>query len=375
MALKMTGASLFITLLVVLAMIRGCHAAPPWTPDDFDWAALRDDAGPRETWRALYINLTANPLPHTADIMQFGELGTLGEDNVLFLPFTLGFAWQAFQVAVGIGSAITAIQGCTTTDGSVWATVSCGLGLAGTIIGIGAAYQAAKGAGIIGWRTAAQNTWSSSGLENIALNVFDKRSQDMVQPAHEHFMVAALRGAGLGEPEFLGYDDKAHRLSRRDEEHLHPRAPMYRIQHPRHGLIDIVSRDHINATRITATYANDLVKRQAFDQEGLSSYLIGGPLLSGLTVDPSNPVFNAAAGYPDIDQWISCMSGLQTNIATWKDESVMSVQLYDTAAEATFGFASLAIFPDDSADPALDAFQPSGMPLPVPTCGPAVPTG
>ncbi len=149
-------------------------------PDDFGCAALRADTGPLETWRALYINLTANPLP------QFGEFGTLGEDNLLFLPFTLGFAWQAFQVAVGIASAITAIQECTTTDGSTWATVSCGLGLAGTIIGIGTAYQAASNAGIIGWRTAAQNAWSTSGLENIALDVFSKRSQDMMQSAHEH---------------------------------------------------------------------------------------------------------------------------------------------------------------------------------------------
>ncbi len=69
------------------------------------------------------------------------------------------------------------------------------------------------------------------------------------------------------------------------------------------------------------------------------------------------------------------MSGLQTNIATWEDESVMSVHFYDTAAEETFGFASLGMSPDDSADLAREGLQPSGMPLPTPICGPAPPTG
>lgn len=44
-----------------------------------------------------------------------GKAGVLGQHNVLFVPFAIGFAWQLLNVAVGIGSVATAIQGCVAT--------------------------------------------------------------------------------------------------------------------------------------------------------------------------------------------------------------------------------------------------------------------
>jgi len=116
MAIKMTASSLFLGLLVSLALIRGCHAAEPWTPDDFDWASLK--VAPSDQWHGLYLNLTNTPQPMTAEhavLFKTGVEGTIGEDRVLFIVFSVGLVWQAINVAIGIASLATAIQGCVTS--------------------------------------------------------------------------------------------------------------------------------------------------------------------------------------------------------------------------------------------------------------------
>lgn len=175
-------------------------------------------------------------------------------------------------------------------------------------------------------------------------------------------MITTVLRASFGEPEFLGYVPEGHKLSRRDDQHLHPAAPIYRIKHPRHGLIDIASREHVNSTRFTISYANHgLKRRQSFQHERLSDHLMEVRFDdTAANADPANPQFDAAGGFQQIDDSINCRAQ-----GTWQPGSVLSAQFYDTAAGATFGFASLGIFENSDTDSQLQAFQPSGMPLAV----------
>lgn len=168
----------------------------------------------------------------------------------------------------------------------------------------------------------------------------------------------------FGAPEFLGYASLGHRLTLRDEDHLHPRAPIFRIDHPKHGFMDIATRQHKNYTRITATYAHGLGKRQSFQHERLSDHLFEGRFDEAATeADPANPSFDAAGGYQQIEDGIQCYAG-----DTWQAGDVLSIQMYDTTANATFAFGSIGIFEDSGVDSALADFTPTGLPLPVPTC-------
>ncbi|KAI1197746.1 hypothetical protein F5X97DRAFT_324171 [Nemania serpens] len=361
-AMKMTGSALLLGLIIVLALARTCKAEEPWTPDDFDWSLFK--VAPKDQWNGLYINLTENPLPgnyNLSDLPELGRPGILAGHDVLFFSFTVGFAWQALQVVVNTGSAVTAIQGCVTSDGSGWSIASCVFGLAGTLLSIGSGYQAAKSAG---WFARAKNTWSGSGLETIELDVFSKRSQDIHQEIHE-FLVREVLDRSFGTPEFLGYVSDGHRLSRRDDEHLHPRAPIFRIRHSRHGLMDIASRQHVNSTRFTISYANHgLAKRQSFQHERLSDHLFEGRFDEEADeADPRHASFDPAGGYQEIEDSIQCFAK-----GEWQPGNVLSAQMYDTSAKSTFGFASMGIFENHDADSSLQEFTPTGQPLPQPSC-------
>lgn len=359
MALKMTGSALFLGLIVVLALVNTCKAAEPWMPDDFDWTTVH--IAPKDQWNGLYINLTENPLPANAELMQMGKQDVFDGHEVLFIAFHLGLAWQALNVVVGIGSTATAIQGCVTNDGSAGAVAGCVFGIAGTLLSIGSGFQAAKD---LGWFARAVNGWDNSGLESIALDVFSKRSQDIHQELHE-LLAREVLGRSFGEPEFIGYVSDGHRLSRRDDEHLHARAPIFRIKHPRHGLMDIATRQHVNATRITVSFANSgLTERQSFQHEHLSDHLFEGRFdEAAREADPDNPSFDAAGGYQQVEDAIKCHAK-----GEWKPGQVLSAQMYDDNAHATFGFASIGIFENNDADSTLQSFTPRGMPLPQPSC-------
>jgi len=182
-----------------------------------------------------------------------------------------------------------------------------------------------------------------------------------MQDLHEKIVADVLRRS-FGEPEFLGYVSKSHRLAGRDNEHTHPVAPIYRINHPRHGKIDIASRDHVNGTRLTLSYANHgLAKRQSFQHERLSDHLLEARFDAGASqADPANPSFDPAGGYQQIENEVACFVA-----GNWQPGQVLSAQFYDNDAEATFGFASLGIFENNDADSTLQGFLPMGMPLPV----------
>ena len=178
---------------------------------------------------------------------------------------------------------------------------------------------------------------------------------------HEHFMAKVLQDT-FGEVEFLGYVSPGHKLSLRNDEHLHPEAPIHRVKHFRHGLIDTASREHVNSTSFTISYANSgLRKRQSFQHERLSDHLLEGRFdYSAHTADPANPSYDAAGGYQAVEDAINCYVG-----GDWQGGEVLSAQFYDTDAQATFAFASLGIFENNDADSSLQAFTPTGQPLAV----------
>lgn len=236
-------------------------------------------------------------------MMSLGNAGEIDGHSVLLISFSLGLAWQALDVAVAAGSKVTAVQGCATSDGSAGSIAGCVFGIAGTVLAIGSGYRAAQSAG---WFAKASNAWDNSGLESIALDVFSKLSQDLHQELHEDLLRDILRRA-FGRSEFMGYVPKDHRISRRDDEHFHTRAPIFRISHPKHGQMDIASRDHVNGTRFTVTYANHgLSKRQTFQHERLSDHLFEGRFdESARQADPNDPNFHAAGGYQQIEDTIN----------------------------------------------------------------------
>jgi hypothetical protein len=195
------------------------------------------------------------------------------------------------------------------------------------------------------------------------LDVFSKRSQLETQDIHERLIAEVLRRS-FGDTEFLGYVSEAHRLMGRGNEHRHPAAPIHRIRHPRHGLMDIASREHVNGTRFTITYANSgLAKRQSFQHEKLSTDLMEARFdYEASQADPGHPLFNAAGGYDQLESELTCFGN-----GNWEGGKVISAQFYDTSAQATFGFASVGIFPGADLGGQLMDFTPRGMPLP--TCG------
>ncbi|KAJ7210129.1 hypothetical protein GGX14DRAFT_394926 [Mycena pura] len=122
----MASRALLLGLIVCLSLLPACHASPPWTPEDFDWSSL--PVAPRDQWAGRYLNLTKYPLPNhpkIAALMEVGEPGQIDGTDVLFIPFILGLAWQAFNVAVTVGSVVTAVQGCATNDGSAGSIAGC----------------------------------------------------------------------------------------------------------------------------------------------------------------------------------------------------------------------------------------------------------
>ncbi|KAJ6511536.1 hypothetical protein C8R47DRAFT_1182398 [Mycena vitilis] len=347
MSVKITSSALLLGITFCLSLLSVCYASPPWTPDNFDWSRL--PVAPRDQWAGRYLNLTAHPLPNhptIALLMEVGEPGTIDGHN------------QAINVAVGIGSVATAIQGCATSDGSAGSVAGCVFGLAGTVLSIGSAFKAANAAG---WFAKANNGFGNSGLENIALDVFTKRAQDLHQERHDDLMRRVLGGFSTGPIEFLGYAPEMHRLARRDAGHLHPHAPLFRFTHPKHGLMDIVSREHLNSTRFTISYTTPHGKRQSFQHETLSSDLFEARFDGGAEGADPGADFDAASGYQQVDNTIQCFAA-----GTWQGGQVLSAQMYDNAAETTFAFASMGIFADSSADGTLQGFTPQGLPFPIP---------
>jgi hypothetical protein len=175
------------------------------------------------------------------------------------------------------------------------------------------------------------------------------------------------------EPELLGYVPRGHHLAGRDDEHLHAEAPVFRFLHPRHGLMDVAARRHVNGTQFTLSYAGKTTsgntKRQSFQHERLSNEVFMARFdESAAMADPSNPTFDASGGYQQLEDTISCF--ISQNGNTWPASSVVDMQMYDTSSQSTFGWATMGIVDQDtgSTEGGVEAITPAGMPLPIPTC-------
>ncbi|KAJ4393341.1 hypothetical protein N0V93_002549 [Gnomoniopsis smithogilvyi] len=380
---KLTRSTWLCTAVALLTFTPSVFAViDKWTPAGFNWSA--NDPGHPDTWNGLYHNLSAPSVAVSKEVMVYGQMRTAHDGSTLLaIPFFLGVAWQVFNLALtGIGLAAT-IKGCIQNEGQAANLLFCVNGLVSTVIGVGgiasAAKTLAKNRGYLG---VAANAWDNSGLENIALNVFNRRdvletigARELTnQKAHNHFVHRAL--SQLAEEgssvEFVGYAPANHRLARRGSTE-HPLAPMFRFKHNKYGRMEVTSRDTgDNGIHFTVSYEGHdthfatRAKRDEFYQherlDGSSGIMEGRFDGEASSADPGTIQFDAAGGFAQIESSVDCGVG-----SDWREGNVLSVQMYDQANQATFGFASIGMFPDNSVDSGLEGFQPSGMPLPQ--CG------
>ncbi|KAI1744660.1 hypothetical protein F4680DRAFT_405685 [Xylaria scruposa] len=396
---KMAGLCFSLGLLLLLGSLKTCNAAAiqststtamtvinssKWQPDDFDWDAKRALSGPKGTWKGLYVNLTENKYaasvlttevalyrPITSDLTIFNGTSPRTDIVPVVLAWFAGLSWATITevglTLLTVASTVSAIQGCVTDDGSAWANYNCIVGLVGSVVAIG---QAAK-AGYLG----AKALGLDSGLEAIEPSAPAKRElhPDRFQIVHER-LISHVLNETFGHSEFIGYASADHRLGARDDEHLHPHAPIFRFRHPRHGLMDIAAREHLTGTRFTITYANGLDKRaldhlgrrQSFQHEQLSGEILEARFdEEAAMADPCNPTFDAAGAFDQLEDSIKCFTG-----GNWPNGNILKAQLYDSSCEATMGFVHMAFFKNAAtADDVLKRIQPAGMPLPEPECG------
>lgn len=316
--------------------------------------------------------------------MAYGDVRTAEDGTeLLAIPFFLGVAWQAFSfVLTGVGLAGT-ITGCVQNEGAPANILYCVSGIVSTIVGVGGIASAAKTlAQSRGYLGVAAAAWDQSGLEDIALNVFSRRdvldglgARDLTaQKAHNHFVHTALRS--LAEDgsavEFVGYAPDNHRLARRGlaASAEHPLAPMFRFRHKRYGGMEVTSRDTgaAGGLHLTVSYEGHdthLATKERRDEYYQHERLDGsGGIMEGRfdsdasNADPTTISLDAAGAFDQIESSVECAVGTE-----WQEGNVLSVQMYDQANEATFGFASIGMFADSSTDSNLEDFSPSGMPL------------
>ncbi|RWA04938.1 hypothetical protein EKO27_g10172 [Xylaria grammica] len=377
-------------LLVLLGSLRTCNAASIQSANITAMTeAKRALSGPKGTWKGLYVNLTDNKHAAsvlTTDVALYRADSAITSDLTIFngtdprtdilpvLAWLVGMSWatvvEVGVTGVAVAGTVSAIQGCVTNDGSSWGNFNCIVGIVGSVVGIGQAARAAyAGAKALGWFARSSSTWLDSGLEAIELSAFAKRElhPDRFQIIHER-LISHVLNETFGHSEFIGYASADHRLGARDDEHLHPHAPIFRFKHPRHGLMDIAAREHLTGTRFAISYANGLEKRgldhlgrrQSFQHEQLSGEILEARFdEEAAQSDPCNPMFDAAGAFDQLEDAIGCFTG-----GSWPDGNVPKAQVYDSSCEATMGFAHAAFFENNSTADVLKNLEPSGMPLP-----------
>ncbi|GFF80417.1 hypothetical protein IFM61392_10432 [Aspergillus lentulus] len=108
------------------------------------------------------------------------------------------------------------------------------------------------------------------------------------------------------------------------------------------------------------TYHVTQAKRdELYKHERLNDHLMEGRFDSEASgADADDNSLNGADVSDQIERQVECFAGTQ-----WSGGNVLSVQMYDQANHATFGYASIGIFPDNSVDSGLQDFGPRGMPL------------
>jgi len=183
----------------------------------------------------------------------------------------------------------------------------------------------------------------------------------------------ALTKISVGDVEFVGYAPDNHRLARRAiASSEHPYAPMFKFEHKKYGKMEITSRDTgAKGLHVTISYgghpthhASKEKRDEYYEHERLDSGIMEGRFDGDASnADPATITFDADSGFDQVESALECGMG-----DSWEDGSVVSVQMYDTANEATFAFGSIGIFADNSVDSGLEDFEPTGLPLAQPIC-------
>lgn len=158
-----------------------------------------------------------------------------------------------------------------------------------------------------------------------------------------------LRSLSTEEPEFLGYAEDDHRLAKKDFG-IHPRVPMFRFDHFKHGSMEMTTRDTLNGTFVTAAYSDhpthllgrrqiqDLKQKkkrqEVYDHELFQTGVLEARFDAGASqADPASINADAGTLFKTFEPEVACfMHG------NYKDKSILDVQMYDKTNKATFGF-------------------------------------
>ncbi|KAI6791949.1 hypothetical protein KC360_g6691 [Hortaea werneckii] len=365
------------------------------------------------------MNVTSSPM--TKELVLFAaENYNMTEETVIqqkFLGITMTIA-SALRAATWLGSAAGAVStgiGCfdlvksaangeQVTDDS---KTSCILGAAGTVIGFGTAgaskYFTKKAAAAAAARAAAlppnlpplelgsnfrqameltrfggtpskRHPWKR-GLEERGVPV----EQEWDQYFHNDFTEKLIRDSNVGEGVFLGYNDDAHQLSRRDG--VHPLAPRFKFEHPKRGPM-VLSTMFTNTTaHITVEpwiQQNPTISKR-WQEEYRKEVLDNKRLVEGrfdheaANADPADISVDAKNTFQAAEDSLHCslkgkawpLDHVSAKVSRRFRKCVLSgvskvfdVQVYDDTNRATIGYASVGIFDDHGHDDDLGNLQP-----------------
>lgn len=186
------------------------------------------------------------------------------------------------------------------------------------------------------------------------MNTLTYNKRDAIaQNDHEQFVRRQLQSLSNSEPEFLGYTQDDHRLAKKDFG-LHPRVPMFRFEHFKHGSMEMTTRDTLNGTFITAAYSGHpthllgrrqiqdmrkkLKRQEVYNHELFETGVVEARFDGDASeADPASINSDAGTLFKTFEPDISCfMKG------DYKEKNIMDVQMYDKTNKATFGFGKFS---------------------------------
>ncbi|RJE24495.1 hypothetical protein PHISCL_03187 [Aspergillus sclerotialis] len=248
--LPSAGAALF-----GLSLIQFASSEIQWTPPDFDWDSLRcNDTVPSGLW------MYKHAVPETTDLSLLSADHATSVDaagvQLIGITTALGFGWRLANIAAFGTTLYDAVNSCQQTANKEAGVGPCLRGVFGSVVSFGGAASASKRLGKDIGKTLMPHRFFEDGTVNWEMNIipYNKREVDITQNTHDGFVRRQLRSLSTKEPEFLGYTQDDHRLAKKDFG-LHPRVPMFRFDHFKHGQMEITTRDTLNGTFITAAHA------------------------------------------------------------------------------------------------------------------------
>ncbi|KAL4777809.1 hypothetical protein BDW60DRAFT_10387 [Aspergillus nidulans var. acristatus] len=142
---------------------------------------------------------------------------------------------------------------------------------------------------------------------------------------------------------------------------------MFRFSHHKYGPMELTSRDMgETGVHFTISYAGHPThhtthakREEYYKLERLNEHLMEDRFDTSASLADSGDIsFNGAKAFDQIEKQVECFVGTE-----WNEGNVLSVQIYDDTNHATFQYASIGMFLDDSLGSGLQDFEPQGMPL------------